>query len=141
MNISKKSNKSSIFSETEEEKESVSSNNIGAEKKNNSKKILSIPIPEDNNQIERKENDSDNNNIKGLTSYNYIELKYITEINQNTLSLNLEKILTNQNSFTNLIKKIFHRILKTNSSYQSFQEMHKTLLQTKTKFLDDQFPP
>ena len=141
MNVSKKSNKSSIFSETEEEKESVSSNNIGAEKKNNSKKILSIPIPEDNNQIEKKENDSDNNNIKGLTSYNYIELKYITEINQNTLSLNLEKILTNQNSFTNLIKKIFHRILKTNSSYQSFQEMHKTLLQTKTKFLDDQFPP
>jgi hypothetical protein len=113
MNISKKSNKSSIFSETEEEKESVSSNNIGAEKKNNSKKILSIPIPEDNNQIEKKENDSDNNNIKGLTSYNYIELKYITEINQNTLSLNLEKILTNQNSFTNLIKKIFHRILNS----------------------------
>ena len=82
-----------------------------------------------------------NNNQKSLVSYNQVELKYITEINQNTLSLNLEKILINQNSFTNLIKNIFHRILKTNSVYQSYNEMHKKFIQSKTKFFDELFPP
>ena len=136
MDRSRKS-RSSLDSETEEEKESISSNNIKEKKKSNSKNILSIPIPDHIHQFSEKEENHNNS----LTSYNHIELNYITEINPNTIFLNLEKILINQNSFTNLIKKIFHRILKTNSSFQSFQEMHKTLLQTKTKFLDDQFPP
>ena len=128
--------KSSNFSETEEEKESVSSNNNQPKKEEKSQKVLSIPIPQDLGQSSKK-----NNNQKSLVSYNQVELKYITEINQNTLSLNLEKILINQNSFTNLIKNIFHRILKTNSVYQSYNEMHKKFIQTKTKFFDDLFPP
>ena len=130
-----KSGKSSIFSETEEEKESFSSNNP-QKKEQKSQKVLSIPIPQDIGQTSEREN-----NKKSLVSYNQVELKYITEINQNTLSLNLEKILINKNSFTNLIKNIFHRILKTNSVYQSYNEMHKNLTQSKTKFLDDLFPP
>ena len=128
--------KSSNFSETEEEKESVSSNNNQPKKEEKSQKVLSIPIPQDLGQSSKK-----NNNQKSLVSYNQVELKYITEINQNTLSLNLEKILINQNSFTNLIKNIFHRILKTNSIYQSYNEMHKKFIQSKTKFFDDLFPP
>ena len=128
--------KSSNFSETEEEKESVSSNNNQPKKEEKSQKVLSIPIPQDLGQSSKK-----NNNQKSLVSYNQVELKYITEINQNTLSLNLEKILINQNSFTNLIKNIFHRILKTNSVYQSYNEMHKKFIQSKTKFFDDLFPP
>ena len=123
-------------SETEEEKESVSSNNKDENKRVNSKNVLSISIPQDLKQSTDKDI-----NKKSLISYNQIDLKYITEINQNTLSLNLEKILINQNSFTKLIKNIFQRILKTNSVYQSYQEMHKNFLQTKTKFLDEQFPP
>jgi hypothetical protein len=135
MNKSGKS-KSSIFSETEEEKESFSSNNNLGKKDEKSQNVLSIPIPQDIGQKSEKET-----NKKSLISYNQVELKYITEINQNTLSLNLEKILINQNSFTNLIKNIFYRILKTNSVNQSYNEMHKNFIQAKTKFFDELFPP
>ena len=123
-------------SETEEEKESVSSNNKEENKGINSKNVLSLSIPQDLKQSSDKDL-----NKKSLISYNQVDLKYITEINQNTLSLNLEKILINQNSFTKLIKNIFQRILKTNSVYQSYYDLHKNFLQSKTKFLDEQFPP
>ena len=123
-------------SETEEEKESVSSNNKEENKGINSKNVLSLSIPQDLKQSSDKDL-----NKKSLISYNQVDLKYITEINQNTLSLNLEKILINQNSFTKLIKNIFQRILKTNSVCQSYYDMHKNFLQSKTKFLDEQFPP
>ena len=128
--------KSSIFSETEEEKESVSSVNDEEKQKENSKNILSIPIPQDVEKTSEKEI-----NKKSLISYNQVDLKYITEINPNTLSLNLQKILFNQNSFTKLIKNIFQRILKSNSIYQSYNDLHKNFLQTKSKFLDEIFPP
>ena len=123
-------------SETEEEKESVSSNNKEENKPINSKNVLSLSIPQDIKQSSDKDIHK-----KSLISFNQVDLKYITEINQNTLSLNLEKILINQNSFTKLIKNIFQRILKTNSVYQSYHDMHKNFLQSKTKFLDEQFPP
>jgi len=110
-------------------------NNLG-KKDEKSQNVLSIPIPQDIGQKSEKET-----NKKSLISYNQVELKYITEINQNTLSLNLEKILINQNSFTNLIKNIFYRILKTNSVNQSYNEMHKNFIQAKTKFFDELFPP
>ena len=128
--------KSSVFSETEEEKESVSSNINDTKKKEGSKQVLSFPIPQDVKKLSEKDL-----NQKSLVSYNQVDLKYITEINQNTLALNLEKILINQNSFTNLIKNIFLRILKTNSVNQSYNELHKNFLQSKTKFLDNLFPP
>ena len=128
--------KSSIFSETEEEKESVSSVNDEEKQKENSKNILSIPIPQDVEKSSEKEL-----NKKSLISYNQVDLKYITEINPNTISLNLQKILINQNSFTKLIKNIFQRILKSNSVYQSYNDLHKNFLQTKSKFLDEIFPP
>ena len=133
-----KRNKTSekIFSETEEEKESLSSVNSEEKQKENSKNILSIPIPQDVEKTSEKEI-----NKKSLISYNQVDLKYITEINQNTISLNLQKILINQNSFTKLIKNIFQRILKSNSVYQSFNDLHKHFLQTKSKFLDEIFPP
>ena len=123
-------------SETEEEKESVSSNNKEENKPINSKNVLSLSIPQDIKQSSDKDIHK-----KSLISFNQVDLKYITEINQNSLSLNLEKILINQNSFTKLIKNIFQRILKTNSVYQSYHDMHKNFLQSKAKFLDEQFPP
>ena len=123
-------------SETEEEKESVSSNNKEDNKRVDSKNVVSLSIPQDLKQSSDKDL-----NKKSLISYNQVDLKYITEINQNSLSLNLEKILLNQNSFTKLIKNIFQRILKTNSVYQSYHDMHKNYLQSKIKFLDEQFPP
>ena len=72
---------------------------------------------------------------------NQIELKYITEINKNVLYFNLEKMLLNQDSLANLMKNIFHRILKTNSMDQSYNDIHRILLHTKIKFFDDLFPP
>ena len=64
--------------------------------------MLSIPIPQDIGQKSEKSTIK-----KSLVSYNQVDLKYITEINKNTISLNLEKILINQNSFTKLIKIYF----------------------------------
>ena len=116
----------SLFNSESEEKDSFSSD---IQEKVNEEK--------ENNEINPKQEQENNNNNYN----NQIELKYITEMNRNALYLNLEKILLNQDSLTNLVKNIFHRILKTNSVYQSYNDIHKVLLQTKTKFYDDLFPP
>ena len=125
----------SLFNSESEEKDSFSSEIEGKikEDKNNA----------ENNQNQEVQNNNNNNNINNNNSNfnNQIELKYITEMNRNALYLNLEKIVLNQDSLTNLVKNIFHRILKTNSVYQSYNDIHKVLLQTKTKFYDDLFPP
>ena len=124
----------SLFNSESEEKDSFSSEiheKIKEEKENVENN--QNPILEDNINI----NSNNNNNYIN----NQIELKYITEMNRNALYLNLEKILLNHDSLTNLVKNIFHRILKTNSVYQSYNDIHKVLLQTKTKFYDDLFPP
>ena len=121
----------SLFNSESEDKDSSSSE---LQEKNKEEEKGNNEINNNNNQ----EPESENNNY---INNNQIELKYITEINKNTLCLNLEKIVLNQDSLTNLIKNIFHRILKTNSVYQSYNDMHKILLQTKTKFYDDLFPP
>ena len=117
----------SLFNSESEDKDSFSSE-IQEKVKEEKEKIEINP---------KKEQDNNNN----YNFNNQIELKYITEINRNALYLNLEKILLNQDSLTNLVKNIFHRILKTNSVYQSYNDIHKVLLQTKTKFYDDLFPP
>ena len=117
----------SLFNSESEDKESFSS-----ETPEKIKEPKEVP---ENNEQQKQEN---NNNINSYN--NQIELKYITELSENTISLNLEKIL-NQDSLTNLMKNIFHRILKTNSIDQSYNDMHKYLLQKKTKFYDDLFPP
>ena len=117
----------SLFNSESEDKDSSSSEIQKEDEKQNNEIVNNNPEPEPEN----------NNYINN----NQIELKYITELNKNTLSLNLEKILLNQDSLTTLIKNVFHRILKTNSVYQSYNDMHKILLQTKTKFYDDLFPP
>ena len=117
----------SLFNSESEDKDSFSSE-IQEKVKEEKEKIDINPKQE-----------QDNNNNYNFN--NQIELKYITEINRNALYLNLEKILLNQDSLTNLVKNIFHRILKTNSVYQSYNDIHKVLLQTKTKFYDDLFPP
>ena len=125
----------SLFNSESEEKDSFSSEieEKIKEDKNNA----------ENNQNQEVQNNNNNNNINNNNSNfnNQIELKYITEMNRNALYLNLEKIVLNQDSLTNLVKNIFHRILKTNSVYQSYNDIHKVLLQTKTKFYDDLFPP
>ena len=122
----------SLFNSESEEKDSFSSE-------------IEEKIKEDKNNAENNPNQEiqNNNNINNNNSNfnNQIELKYITEMNRNALYLNLEKIVLNQDSLTNLVKNIFHRILKTNSVYQSYNDIHKVLLQTKTKFYDDLFPP
>ncbi len=119
----------SLFNSESEDKESFSS-----ETPEKIKEPKEVP---ENNVQQKQEN---NNNINSYSYNNQIELKYITELSENTISLNLEKIL-NQDSLTNLMKNIFHRILKTNSIDQSYNDMHKYLLQKKTKFYDDLFPP
>ena len=116
----------SLFNSESEDKDSFSSE---IQEKVKEEKIII-----ENNPKPEQENNNYNLN-------NQIELKYITEMNKNALYLNLEKILLKQDSLTNLIKNIFHRILKTNSVYQSYNDIHKILLQTKTKFYDDLFPP
>ena len=116
----------SLFNSESEDKESFSSES------QEKTKIVKKNI--DNNA--KPENDNNN-----YLANNQIELKYITEISKNALYLNLEKILLNQDNLANLMKNIFHRILKTNSVYQSYNDIHKILLQTKTKFYDDLFPP
>ena len=116
----------SLFNSESEDKDSFSSE-IQEKVKEEKINIENNPKPE-----------QDNNNFN---LNNQIELKYITEMNKNALYLNLEKIVLKQESLTNLIKNIFHRILKTNSVYQSYNDIHKILLQTKTKFYDDLFPP
>ena len=60
-------------SETEEEKESVSSNNKEENKGINSKNVLSLSIPQDLKQSSDKDL-----NKKSLISYNQVDLKYIT---------------------------------------------------------------
>ena len=115
----------SLFNSESEEKDSFSSE-------------IQEKVKEEKENIEINPKQEIDNNYN---FNNQIELKYITEINRNTLYLNLEKILLNQESLTNLVKNIFHRILKTNSVYQSYNDIHKVLLQTKTKFYDDLFPP
>jgi len=123
----------SLFNSESEEKESFSSET--------QEKMKEAKEDNENNSQQKQ----DNNNIININNYNgnsnQIELKYITEISKNSLCLNLEKILINQDSLTVLMKNIFHRILKTNSIYQSYNDIHKILLQTKTKFYDDLFPP
>ena len=57
--------KSSVFSETEEEKESVSSNINDTKKKEGSKQVLSFPIPQDVKKLSEKDL-----NQKSLVSYN-----------------------------------------------------------------------
>ena len=116
----------SLFNSESEDKDSFSSE-IQEKVKEEKINVENNPKPE-----------QDNNNFN---LNNQIELKYITEMNKNALYLNLEKIVLKQESLTNLIKNIFHRILKTNSVYQSYNDIHKILLQTKTKFYDDLFPP
>ena len=117
----------SLFNSESEDKDSFSSE-------------IQEKVKEEKEKIEiNPKQEQDNNNNYNFN--NQIELKYITEINRNALYLNLEKILLNQDSLTNLVKNIFHRILKTNSVYQSYNDIHKVLLQTKTKFYDDLFPP
>ena len=116
----------SLFNSESEDKDSFSSEI--------QEKVIEEKIIIENNPKPEQENNNYNLN-------NQIELKYITEMNKNALYLNLEKILLKQDSLTNLIKNIFHRILKTNSVYQSYNDIHKILLQTKTKFYDDLFPP
>ena len=115
----------SLFNSESEEKDSFSSE-------------IQEKVKEEKENIEINPKQEIDNNYN---FNNQIELKYITEINRNTLYLNLEKILLNRESLTNLVKNIFHRILKTNSVYQSYNDIHKVLLQTKTKFYDDLFPP
>ena len=117
----------SLFNSESEDKESLTSET--PEKIKEQKEV-----PENNSQ-QKQDNNSNCNYYN-----NQIELKYITELSENTISLNLEKIL-HQDSLTNLMKNIFHRILKTNSIDQSYNDMHKYLLQKKTKFYDDLFPP
>ena len=117
----------SLFNSESEDKESLTSET--PEKIKEQKEV-----PENNSQ-QKQDNNSNFNYYN-----NQIELKYITELSENTISLNLEKIL-HQDSLTNLMKNIFHRILKTNSIDQSYNDMHKYLLQKKTKFYDDLFPP
>ena len=113
----------SLFNSESEDKESFSS-----ETPEKIKEPKEVP---ENNVQQKQEN---NNNINSYSYNNQIELKYITELSENTISLNLEKIL-NQDSLTNLMKNIFHRILKTNSIDQSYNDMHKYLLQKKNKIL------
>ena len=124
----------SLFNSEIEEKDSFSSE-IQEKIKEEKKDKENEPNPTQENNINI--NNNNNNNYFN----NQIELKYITEINRNTLYLNLEKIVLNYDSLANLVKNIFHRILKTNSVYQSYNDIHKVLLQTKTKFYDDLFPP
>ena len=119
----------SLFNSESEDKsfssESQEQINIAKNKIKNSKQEYENAITSNNNYI----------------TNNQIELQYITEINKNVLFLNLEKILLNQDSLANLMKNIFHRILKTNSVDQSYNDIHRILLHTKTKFFDDLFPP
>ena len=82
----------SLFNSESEEKDSFSSEiqeKIKEDKENNENNNPTI-------ETEKNNNNYNNNN-------NQIELKYITEMNKNALSLNLEKILLNQDSFTILI--------------------------------------
>ena len=123
-----KKNESLFNSESEDKSfssESQEQMNIGKNKMKNSKPEYENAITTNNNYI----------------ANNQIDLKYITEINKNILFLNLEKLLLNQDSLANLMKNIFHRILKTNSVDQSYNDIHRILLHTKTKFFDDIFPP
>ena len=94
----------SLFNSESEEKDSFSSEieEKIKEDKNNA----------ENNQNQEVQNNNNNNNINNNNSNfnNQIELKYITEMNRNALYLNLEKIVLNQDSLTNLVKNIFHRI-------------------------------
>ena len=130
MEQSKKSG--SLFNSESEDKESFSSESQEQQKQ------AKLKIKSNSKQENENINININNNF--ITN-NQIEIKYITEINKNSLFLNLEKILINQDSLANLMKNIFHRILKTNSVEQSYNDIHKILLQTKTKFYDDLFPP
>ena len=130
MEQSKKSG--SLFNSESEDKESFSSESQEQQKQ------AKLKIKSNSKQENENINININNNF--ITN-NQIEIKYITEINKNSLFLNLEKILINQDSLANLMKNIFHRILKTNSVEQSYNDIHKILLQTKTKFCDDLFPP
>ena len=123
-----KKNESLFNSESEDKSfssESQEQMNIAKNKMKNSKQEYENAITTNNNYI----------------TNNQIDLKYITEINKNILFLNLEKLLLNQDSLANLMKNIFHRILKTNSVDQSYNDIHRILLHTKTKFFDDIFPP
>lgn len=123
-----KKNESLFNSESEDKSfssESQEQMNIAKNKMKNSKPEYENAITTNNNYI----------------ANNQIDLKYITEINKNILFLNLEKLLLNQDSLANLMKNIFHRILKTNSVDQSYNDIHRILLHTKTKFFDDIFPP
>ena len=123
-----KKNESLFNSESEDKSfssESQEQMNIAKNKRKNSKPEYENAITTNNNYI----------------ANNQIDLKYITEINKNILFLNLEKLLLNQDSLANLMKNIFHRILKTNSVDQSYNDIHRILLHTKTKFFDDIFPP
>ena len=130
MEQSKKSG--SLFNSESEDKESFSSDS------QEQQKAAKMKIKSNSKQENETINININNNF--ITN-NQIEIKYITEINKNSIFLNLEKILVNQDSLANLMKNIFHRILKTNSVEQSYNEIHKILVQTKTKFYDDLFPP
>ena len=92
MEQSKKSG--SLFNSESEDKESFSSESQEQQKQ------AKLKIKSNSKQENENINININNNF---VTNNQIEIKYITEINKNSIFLNLEKILINQDSLANLM--------------------------------------